>query len=148
MQQVLVSGDNHHPAVVPGKTSDGRGDQVIRLLVLMFHGQDIVGIDNPVNIGYLHRQVIGHRRPVGLVLRINPVPENRPSRVPGNGQTFGVFLPENTAKNGGKAVNGMGGKPGAGRQWPDGMIGPVYIGAAVNKIHLSHGSHLRSQASG
>ncbi|BCO10012.1 hypothetical protein GF1_23880 [Desulfolithobacter dissulfuricans] len=136
LQQVLVPGNDHHPAAGRHQVVHRRGDQIIGLHVVMFKSWDVIGLDDFPHIGNLRLQIIGHGRTVGLVLGIDAVPEHRASRIKSHRQALGLLFPDDTAKNGGKAIDGVGGQTAGVGQGADGVISPVNIGRAIDQIDL------------
>ena len=120
-----------------------RGDKVIRLHPLLFHGQDIMGFDNPFYIWDLDCEIIGHWRSVGLIIRIHCMPEIRPLGIKGHCQKFRGFFLDDPEQYIGKAVCGMGWQTICRGQGRNGMVGTIKIGGAINKIYRGFFRHGR-----
>ena len=146
LEQILVAGNDHHPAPLPGHAGGHRGDQVVRLLVVVLEHEDPVSGHTLADVRDLHGQILGHGRPVGLVLVVEPVAEDRPPGVEGHGQVPGAALAQQAPQDAEKAEDGVGRQPARGGQWPDGVIGAVDVGAAVDQVQFRGGHELSFRA--
>jgi len=133
-QKVFVPRQDHHlEALVPSPAHQG-GDQVVGFETILFQSGQVQALDDFLNVGELHGQLFGHGGPVGLVLRIFPVPKGRGLGVEGQGQILRLALPEDLEQHIGDAERGIGGKALGVGQAADGVESPVNIGTDVQEI--------------
>ena len=146
LEQVLVAGHDHHPAPLAGHAGRHRGDQVVRLLVVVLEHKDPVGGHALADVRDLHGQVLGHGRPVGLVPVVEPVTEYRSPGVEGHGPVLGAALAQQAPQDAEKAEDRVGRQPARGGQRPDGVVGAVDVGAAVDQVQFGAGHGVSSGA--
>ena len=91
----------------------------------------------------LQDQFLRHGRPLGLVVGKVTVALGGPLAVEDQGEIMGLALLQDLEEHGGYPVYRVGGKTGGSGQPPDGVEGPVEIGANVDEMEypgcLSHG---------
>jgi len=111
LHEILVAGYHHHMKIlVPGNAGKG-ADEIICLKSLLLNNGDIHGCDNLFDPGNLHGHLLGHWRPVGLILIIHSVAECGPFDIKKHGQIIGLPLLYQFKQHHGKPVGGIGGKP-------------------------------------
>ena len=143
LAQVLVAGDQHHVAARGLEAPRQGAENVVRLVPLQSHGGDVERLDQPVDVGNLHLQVVRHGRAIGLVIRVHFVPEGRAALVKGHAEILRLFLLHQLLQHVLEAEHRLRGQAGGRRQLlPDGKEGAVHVGGAVHQIHgwaLRHG---------
>ena len=92
LAQVLVAGDQHHVAALCLKALCQGTQNVVRLVTLKPQHGDVQRLDESVNVGNLHLEIVRHRRPVGLVVGILLVPESRAALVERHAKVRRFFL--------------------------------------------------------
>ena len=70
LHQILVAGDHGDLHPLGGMAAGDRGDHVIGFKTGDFHYRDVQGPDHLPDVGDLSGEIVRHRRPVGLVIRI------------------------------------------------------------------------------
>ncbi len=78
----------------------------------------------------LHAQVIGHRRPIGLVLGVNIVAKSFPLGIEHHRNVIRLLVPDQFTQHIQDAIDGTG-RMLIMRQWRQPMIGPEQVGATV-----------------
>ena len=132
LQGVLVP--RGHPAVpTSGLAPAGDGaDQVIRLPAGQLIAGDVHGIQHLFQHRHLHRQLLGHSLPLGLVVCVGQVPEGGLLPVKGHTHPVRVHFFLHPPQDIQKSKNGMGGKPLPVVQGVHSKKGPVHNGIPVN----------------
>ncbi len=112
MKEILVARNNHHLMALRRHAPGSRGDKVIRLLISLLQGQHTEGSHSLADIAQLLGQIFRHGRPVGLVVFVEQMPEDRPLGIKGHSHIGWRPLLDQAAQNGGKAVDRVGGQAG------------------------------------
>ncbi|MNV57129.1 hypothetical protein D3C71_1494450 [compost metagenome] len=109
LREVLVGGDDHPAHAGIPACMQGAADQVIGLvLVVGQHGQAERGAQR-LAVGELAAQCIGRGVAVGLVGRVDPVPEAAVQGfIEGDGDVGGAFALEQVEQEAREAVHGIG----------------------------------------
>ena len=136
LAQILVAGDQHHVTALRLEAPRQGAENVVRLVPLQADGGDVERLDQPVDIGNLHLQVVRHGWAVGLVVRVHFVPEGRAALVEGDAEIVRLFLLHQLLQHVLEAEHRLRGQSGGGRKLlPDGEEGAVHVGGAVHQIN-------------
>ena len=138
LHHVLVGRDDDH--LEAGLAGDARigGDDVVGLEALDLDARDVEGAGGLADKRELRDQVLGRRRPVGLVIGVDVVAEAGPALVEDDREVPGVAtlddivhqLDEHVAKPG----HGAGGRPVAAAQGGQRVIGAEDVARAVDQV--------------
>ncbi len=92
LQDVLVLRADQYVDPVLGGLLRERANDIVRLVAVQAQDRDLHRLENLPDAVHLARQVVRHRRPIGLVLRKNIDPESRRLAVHGHGDHVGLLL--------------------------------------------------------
>ena len=134
LHEVLVAGDHHHRMTACGQPPGEGADQIVGLVAGHFEDRQPIGRRDRLDVGDLNRHLLGHRRPVGLVVRKQVVPEGGAAGVEEHGGIGRAALLHELDQHAGEAEDRVGRKPPGIGQALDGMIGAVDVGGAVDEI--------------
>jgi hypothetical protein len=118
------------------------GQHVVGLVALRRVGGDVKDLKQLVDALELHAQVVGHRRPVGLVLGVLLMAESA-AQVKGHSQVVGMLVAQHVEQHGSKAKHGVGQFAVRGRHggWQR-EIGAVHQRVPVYQYQLGRLGHL------
>jgi len=110
LHQILVGAHHRHLVTVDSGLLRQGTQHIVGLVALELHDRDPIGLEHPSHPGDLRLQILGHRRPIGLVLRIHLVAHRRPREIEGDAEQIRLILFEELAQHGDEAIDGVGGK--------------------------------------
>jgi len=132
-----------------GASETFRTHDVVPFVSLPLDARDPVGLEDLLDPGDLQDQVLRRRRPVGLVVRVEVVPEGGRGKVEDHGQVLRLVVLDDLLKGLDKSVEGVAGKPVGGGQPPYGMVRPIQGMRAVDQKEPLEFSHrILSQVKG
>ncbi len=139
LEHVLVRGDDDDVEAHHGRLLRERPDDVVRLVAGQLQDRDAVRLQDAADGRELDPQVVGHRRPVGLVVDVFGVAFGPFRPVPGDRDVVGSVLAHHLAEHGDEAVDRVGWPPRGGREPLDGVVRPVDVGHRVHQVELRGG---------
>ena len=140
---VLVAGGDQHRLLFGAENAREGADHVVGFDAVLDDQRQAHGADQIVQRLHLLAQLVGHRRPVGLVLLEQLVAEGFALGVEHHRHVLGVVVVDHLAQHRGDAAHRAGGLAGGGGQRRQRVEGPVQVGGAVDKddrFTLGHGS--------
>ena len=143
LRHVLVAGGDQHRLLFGAENAREGADHVVGFDAVLNDQRQAHGADQIVQRLHLLAQLVGHRRPVGLVLLEQLVAEGFALGVEHHRHVLGVVVVDHLAQHRGDAAHRAGGLAGGGGQRRQRVEGPVQVGGAVDKddrFTLGHGS--------
>ena len=146
LRHVLVAGGDDHAHAGVGRAAGERADHVVRLDAGHAQQRQPLRLDGGDQRVDLRAQVVGHRRPVRLVLGEQLVAERLAGRVEYHADQRRVLLLQQLGQHVEHAEHRPGGlAPGVGERWQR-VERPVQVGRAVHqhqRARFSHGCRVR-----
>ena len=132
LERILVPGGDD--AGVPRFFARSRhaAQQVVGLKALLLHAEDPHGVQNVLEDGHLHGQLLRHALALGLVALVLQMPEGGGFQVEGHGDPVGLFNVQQPLQDGQKAVDRVGGGAVRGVQHADAEKRPVDDAVSVD----------------
>jgi len=139
LHEVLVGGDDGHLVpLLDGQAGIG-GDDVVGLEGLALDAGQVHGPHGVADERELRHQVLGRRRAVGLVLRVDVAAEGLAGGVEDDRDVAGVSLVQQLQQHGGEALHGVDRRAVGPRQRRQGMVGAEDEPGAVDQKEMFHG---------
>ena len=133
LSEILVTGRDDRRGAGGRRLSRERADDVVGLDALDAQQRDSHGLDGLEQRRDLCAQLVGHRRPVGLVLGVQVRAERLAGRVEDDGHVRRLLLVEQLVEHVDDAEHGVGRLTGLGRQHRDRVEGAIQVRRAVDK---------------
>ena len=144
LEDVLILRADQHVDPVAGGLLGQRADDVVRLVAFQAQDRNTHRPQDLLDPVHLHRQLLRHGRPVGLVLGKDLGPERRGLAVHGHRDHVGLLLLDQPQQSGREDVRGLGRLAGRARKLLPhrGKMSRVDMGMAVNDVQgLRHFFH-------
>ncbi len=134
LHQILVGRDQNHLEALGRGLLGERAQNVVGLIVLELEDGNPQRLERAPDVGQLRDQILGHGRPVGLVVLELLAPDGGLGHVPGHAQVLRLFLAQELPEHVEEAVDRVGGQALRVGQAPDRIEGPEDVRIAVDQI--------------
>ncbi len=143
LHQVLVAGDDGRFDPLRYGLPHQRGDDIVRLITGKLRHGDVKGLHNLPHDGELRFEVLGSRRPIRLVLRVDGLPELAGILVHGHSNHALGIRPQRLEQHECETIGRADGQSRLRGQRRQCVIGPKDTGASVNENNFfAHSSTL------